>query len=105
VDHCIDGANLVPKRSAKHKFRQEIFEAWQHLCAYCSKPADTLDHVRPRHKGGATVTTNLVPACRICNRRKGSEEWREWFSQQDSYLLDRELAVLRWIQASDDRKP
>jgi 5-methylcytosine-specific restriction endonuclease McrA len=105
VDHCIDGASLVPKRSAKHKFRQEIFEAWQHLCAYCSEPADTLDHVRPRHKGGATVTTNLVPACRICNRRKGSEEWREWFSQQDSYLLDRELAVLRWIQASDDRRP
>jgi 5-methylcytosine-specific restriction endonuclease McrA len=105
VDHCIDGANLVPKRSAKHKFRQEIFEAWQHQCAYCSEPADTLDHVRPRHKGGATVTANLVPACRICNRRKGSEEWREWFSRQDSYLLDRELAVLRWIQASDDRRP
>jgi 5-methylcytosine-specific restriction endonuclease McrA len=105
VDHCIDGANLVPKRSAKHKFRQEIFEAWQHQCAYCSEPADTLDHVRPRHKGGATVTTNLVPACRICNRRKGSEEWREWFNRQDSYLLDRELAVLRWIQASDDRTP
>jgi 5-methylcytosine-specific restriction endonuclease McrA len=105
VDHCIDGANLVPKRSAKHKFRQEIFEAWQHQCAYCSEPADTLDHVRPRHKGGATATTNLVPACRTCNRRKGSEEWREWFNRQDSYLLDRELAVLRWIQASDDRTP
>jgi 5-methylcytosine-specific restriction endonuclease McrA len=105
VDHCIDGANLVPKRSAKHKFRQEIFEAWHHQCAYCSEPADTLDHVRPRHKGGATVTTNLVPACRTCNRRKGSEEWREWFNRQDSYLLDRELAVLRWIQASDDRTP
>ena len=105
MDHCIDGANLVPKRSAKHKFRQEIFEAWQHLCAYCSEPADTLDHVRPRHKGGATVTTNLVPACRTCNRRKGSEEWREWFNRQDSYLLDRELAVLRWIQASDDKTP
>ena len=105
MDHCIDGANLVPKRSAKHKFRQEIFEAWQHQCAYCGESADTLDHVRPRHKGGATVTTNLVPACRICNRRKGSEEWREWFNRQDSYLLDRELAVLRWIQASDDKTP
>jgi 5-methylcytosine-specific restriction endonuclease McrA len=105
VDHCIDGTNLIPKRSAKHKFRQEIFEAWQHQCAYCGESADTLDHVRPRHKGGATVTTNLVPACRNCNRRKGSEEWREWFNRQDSYLLDRELAVLRWIQASDDKTP
>jgi 5-methylcytosine-specific restriction endonuclease McrA len=105
VDHCIDGANLIPKRSAKHRFRQQIFEAWEHQCAYCGDAADTLDHVKPRHKGGATVTTNLVPACRPCNRRKGSEEWRQWFNQQDSYLLNREIAVLRWIQASDDRTP
>jgi len=105
VDHCIDGANLIPKRSAKHRFRQQIFEAWQHQCAYCGDAADTLDHVKPRHKGGATVTTNLVPACRPCNRNKGSEEWQQWFNQQDSYLLDRELAVLHWIQASDDRTP
>lgn len=103
MDHCIDGANLIPKRSAKHKFRQQIFEAWEHQCAYCGDLADTLDHVKPRHKGGATVTTNLVPACRPCNRNKGSEEWQQWFNQQDSYLLDRELAVLHWIQASDDR--
>jgi 5-methylcytosine-specific restriction endonuclease McrA len=105
VDHCIDGANLIPKRSAKHRFRQQIFEAWQHQCAYCGDAADTLDHVKPRHKGGATVTSNLVPACRPCNRKKGSEEWQQWFNQQDSYLLDRELAVLHWIQASDDRTP
>ena len=105
MDHCIDGANLIPKRSAKHRFRQQIFEAWQHQCAYCGDAADTLDHVKPRHKGGATVTTNLVPACRPCNRNKGSEEWQQWFNQQDSYLLDRELAVLHWIQASDDRIP
>jgi 5-methylcytosine-specific restriction endonuclease McrA len=105
VDHCIDGANLIPKRSAKHRFRQQIFEAWQHQCAYCGDAADTLDHVKPRHKGGATITTNLVPACRPCNRKKGSEEWQQWFNQQDSYLLDRELAVLHWIQASDDRTP
>lgn len=103
MDHCIDGANLIPKRSAKHRFRQQIFDAWQHQCAYCGDAADTLDHVKPRHKGGATVTTNLVPACRPCNRNKGSEEWQQWFNQRDSYLLDRELAVLHWIQASDDR--
>ncbi len=105
MDHCIDGANLIPKRSAKHKFRQQIFEAWEHQCAYCGELADTLDHVKPRHKGGATVTTNLVPACRPCNRNKGSEEWQQWFNQQDSYLLDREIAVLHWIQASDDKTP
>ncbi|NBQ84360.1 MAG: HNH endonuclease, partial [Alphaproteobacteria bacterium] len=61
--------NLVSKRSAKHQFRRQIFEAWSDLCAYCEKPADTLDHVKPRHRGGATVVCNLVPACKNCNRK------------------------------------
>jgi 5-methylcytosine-specific restriction endonuclease McrA len=105
VDHCIDGSNLIPKRSAKQRFRQQIFEAWNYQCAYCGIEADTLDHVKPRHKGGDTITTNLVPACKDCNRRKGSEDWQEWFKQQESYLLDREQAVMRWIQSSGDRTP
>ncbi|NDE59666.1 MAG: HNH endonuclease [Acidimicrobiia bacterium] len=84
VDHEIDGSSLIPKRSAKHRFRQQIFTAWQHVCAYCASPADTLDHVKPRHKGGATVTNNLVPACRDCNRKKGSEEWLSWYAKQSS---------------------
>jgi 5-methylcytosine-specific restriction endonuclease McrA len=106
VDHSIDGSNLVSKRSAKHQFRQQIFEAWGHQCAYCSALADTLDHVKPRHKGGATVTTNLVPACRNCNRRKGSEKWREWFSRQESWTVDRALKIQDWLidSTSDDRK-
>lgn len=105
MDHCIDGSNLIPKRSAKQQFRRQIFEAWDYQCAYCGTNADTLDHVKPRHKGGDTVTTNLVPACGNCNRRKGSNDWMEWFRAQGSYLLHRELAVMRWIEASDGRTP
>jgi 5-methylcytosine-specific restriction endonuclease McrA len=97
VDHRIDGSNLVPKRSAKHQFRRQIFEAWSDLCAYCEKPADTLDHVKPRHRGGATVVCNLVPACKNCNRKKGSEDWREWFTRQDSWLIDREARIVQWL--------
>ncbi|NBX10444.1 MAG: HNH endonuclease, partial [Marivivens sp.] len=52
MDHCIDGSILVPRRRAKREFRQSILEAWNHHCAYCNKPATTLDHVRPRSKGG-----------------------------------------------------
>lgn len=106
MDHCIDGSSLIPKRSAKQQFRQQIFEMWEHTCAYCGVPADTLDHVKPRHKGGATVTGNLVPACQGCNRRKGSEEWREWFSRQDSWTADRVLKIQDWLtdSASDDKK-
>lgn len=101
MDHRIDGSNLIPKRSAKQQFRNQIFEAWQHTCAYCGDAADTLDHVKPRHKGGATVASNLVPACRPCNRRKGSDQWRQWFKDQPYWLLDRELAVERWLAFGD----
>jgi 5-methylcytosine-specific restriction endonuclease McrA len=97
VDHSIDGSNLIHKRNAKQKFRQEIFEAWKHECAYCGISADTLDHVKPRHKGGITNTENLVPACKNCNRRKGSEEWREWFNKQNSWNEDRESRIAKWL--------
>ena len=98
MDHQIDGTNLVPKRSAKQKFRQQIFEAWNSECAYCGVQADTLDHVKPRHKGGNTVASNLVPACRKCNRSKGSENWMEWFSQQESWSLVRSTKIDKWLQ-------
>lgn len=100
MDHQIDGSNLVPKRTAKHKFRQQIFEAWSHICAYCGIEADTLDHVKPRHKGGSTIVSNLVPACRDCNRRKGSENWQEWFSRQHSWTVDRALKIQDWLAGS-----
>jgi len=97
VDHLIDGSNLVPKRNAKQQFRRQIFEAWDNRCAYCGVPADTLDHVKPRHKGGATVAANLVPACKSCNRKKGSEYWLDWFTRQDSWTVERVLKIQDWL--------
>jgi len=97
VDHQIEGSNLIPKRNAKHQFRQQIFNAWNRECAYCGALADTLDHVKSRHKGGATVASNLVPACCNCNRKKGSEEWRNWFNRQDYWTASRELRIQDWL--------
>ena len=97
VDHSIDGSNLIPKRHAKQQFRQQIFHAWNNECAYCGALADTLDHVKPRHKGGATVAGNLVPACQVCNRKKGSEEWRKWFNRQTFWSENRALRIQDWL--------
>ena len=98
MDHRIDGTDLIPKRNAKHQFRQHIFDAWQHCCAYCNAPADTLDHIKPRHKGGATIVSNLVPACKTCNRRKGSQHWQEWFKLQSFWSAALEEQVQHWIE-------
>jgi len=96
-DHLIDETELLPKRSSKSRFRASIFAEWDHACAYCTAPADTLDHVLPRLKGGLTVRENLVPACRPCNGAKGSDNWREWFEQQDWYCSIRAARIAGWI--------
>ncbi|WP_418277658.1 HNH endonuclease [Isoptericola jiangsuensis] len=39
-------------------------------CAYCGGPAQTVDHVVPRSRGGDSSWLNLVAACEPCNHRK-----------------------------------
>lgn len=48
------------------------------VCAICGKEIRnkkelTLDHIRPKSKGGATVLENCQLACRECNERKGNK--------------------------------
>jgi 5-methylcytosine-specific restriction endonuclease McrA len=53
--------------------RREIFRRDNYTCQYCGHRSSTLtvDHVVPRHRGGAHSWENLVAACPQCNRRKG----------------------------------
>ncbi len=39
-------------------------------CAYCEKPANTVDHVRSIAHGGRDEPDNVVPACGSCNSSK-----------------------------------
>ncbi len=47
------------------------------LCRWCKKKIDrketTVDHVVPLHRGGGNYDSNLVPACDLCNKGRGSE--------------------------------
>lgn len=98
LDHHIDGSHLCSKRFAKLRFRQDILKSWGECCAYCGAPAGTLDHVRARRRGGATVRRNLVAACAPCNRAKGSEDWRAWFRAQGFWDARREDAIDQWTE-------
>lgn len=56
-----------------------IKKAYGNMCAYCGRPAATVDHVIPLARGGPHIASNLVPACGSCNSQKGNrtpEEWR-----------------------------
>lgn len=61
----------VPYRREVPLTRRAVLERDSHLCAYCPARADTIDHVRPRSRGGMHVWTNVVAACARCNHRKG----------------------------------
>lgn len=52
--------------------RREIFARDGWICVYCGRAVKdlTIDHVVPRHRGGAHTWENLVSACKSCNHRK-----------------------------------
>ncbi len=52
--------------------RTAVFARDSHRCQYCRAPADSLDHVVPKARGGTNTWENVVACCRRCNVRKGS---------------------------------
>lgn len=52
--------------------RRAIFARDDGKCQYCGSPAENIDHVVPRSRGGEHRWENVVAACRRCNTRKGN---------------------------------
>jgi 5-methylcytosine-specific restriction endonuclease McrA len=103
ICHEINDTELVPKKASKNRFRKQIFEEWNHCCAYCGEPADTLDHVIPKSKGGMTVKSNLIAACRICNGSKSDKPHQEWFQSQKFWNQNRQNAINEWLESGTPR--
>lgn len=51
--------------------RRAVLARDGHRCGYCGDPADTIDHIRPRSRGGKNEWTNVVACCRLHNFQKG----------------------------------
>ena len=60
----------VPYRARIALNRRAVFARDGHRCQYCGKPAENIDHVVPRSRGGTHSWDNVVAACRPCNTRK-----------------------------------
>lgn len=88
----------LQKGNAKRQFRQAIKYSWGGLCAYCRcERATTLDHIKPRSKGGCNLRSNLVPACQKCNHDKGSQNWLTWYREQPFFNEVVEELIQEWI--------
>lgn len=66
-----------------------------YLCFWCGRELwdkhVTKDHLQPLSRGGSDDITNVVPACRSCNSRKGSKTADEFRQYLDQRALERRL--------------
>lgn len=60
----------VPYRGTTNVSRRGVFARDDYRCQYCGAPADSIDHVLPRSRGGQHVWENVAAACRPCNLSK-----------------------------------
>jgi hypothetical protein len=61
-----------PRERHKLTKRKEIFERDGNKCVVCkSTESLTLDHLKPKSKGGGDEDSNLQTLCRRCNQLKG----------------------------------
>lgn len=101
MEHQIDGTHLLSKKLTRKRFRASIFEAWNSCCAYCGAYATTIDHVKPKVKGGPTELRNCVPACLDCNSSKAHQPVWAWWMAQPCWDLTRAHRLYAWLLTAD----
>lgn len=60
----------VPYQRRAPLSRRGVFLRDDGRCQYCGKPAESIDHVIPRSRGGEHTWENVVAACTRCNTLK-----------------------------------
>jgi 5-methylcytosine-specific restriction endonuclease McrA len=60
----------VPYRKRSSLSRRAVFIRDNFECQYCGRPAENVDHVVPKSRGGLHTWDNVVASCRPCNSRK-----------------------------------
>ena len=105
--HCENDllANLIvlSPKSARKKFRESIFEAWEWKCAYCDKQlcqrTATIDHIVPKHKGGQSTRNNLACCCASCNTCKASILPFDWLKEgHPLYSEEKVSKIKKWLE-------
>ena len=99
--------NMIAMTSpeAKRLWRRAIKEKFNCKCVYCGQTYEqselTLDHVKPRSRGGEDITSNVVSACRRCNQDKGSQNWLSYMRATFGFNPDREQLIMSHIYATN----
>src|SRR5688572_2889615 len=54
------------------KLRAAVLERDGYTCGYCGNPANSVDHVLAKSRGGTDTESNLLACCGSCNSSKGN---------------------------------
>lgn len=104
-DELLYNLEAITSSEARKKWRQSIKEQWNYECAYCGSEENlTLDHITPRSKGGSERVTNILCACKECNRSKGHQMWSDWFLSQDFFSTERLSKIIEWQKQIGDKE-
>ncbi|NIK77210.1 ribosomal protein L19E [Paenibacillus castaneae] len=66
--------HTIRRLYSNKEFRRFILERDGHICYFCGKFGDTIDHKLPRARGGHTTPDNCVCACNDCNQSKADQD-------------------------------
>ena len=73
-ENGVDG--LTPKEW------DEIKQEHNHLCYYCGEKKELeIEHKIPVSRGGKFEKENIVPSCKLCNRKKGTMTEKEFLTK------------------------
>lgn len=97
----------------RNELRLAIYERDNKICAYCGIECSadenanhgiSLDHIKPRSKGGTNSPKNLVVSCRGCNSTRQDTPIEKWLKQVNRDMLIIELRISKQINHSLKRK-
>lgn len=93
----LNNLDFARKKQIIRSFREGIYQSFNYQCVYCGSKAESLDHAKPKAKGGETVASNLLPSCLPCNRDKGSQDLFDWYRNRKHWTIEREIAIAAWL--------
>lgn len=82
---------LHVKNWIRKEKRQAIYGRDGYACVYCgTRKRLSLDHIKPRSKGGSNEASNLLTACCRCNIERGTCSLTKFVGPETARALRRQ---------------